>query len=292
MRLCRRRRAAGDPTWGAATVLLAAGLGLGACRAQPPPAPDVVARIDAADVPYSELKTFLDKSLGEPADSLSSDVLSELFDQFLDETLLSRLAVDEKAAAPGTDRRKAIDGLLAKNLPSEPTAEEVAGYYAAHRAEFERPERVHLRQILVEDRTSAESAVAALKRGEDFAAVARRLSRDPSASYGGDQGELARSDLPTAFADVIFGLKPGEASDIVPAEYGFHIFQVVEHLQAELQPLAAAEPEIRLELRRAAGDQALARLVVEARARYTVKVFGRNLPFNYRGAYGEHEAAK
>ena len=79
--------------------------------------------------------------------------------------------------------------------------------------------------------------------------VARRLSRGPRADGGGVQGELARSDLPPSYADLIFALKPGEVSPVVPAEYGFHLFQVIEREPAEVVPLAAARGEILAKLR-------------------------------------------
>jgi peptidyl-prolyl cis-trans isomerase C len=278
---------------GAALLCLA-----GACRGEPAPAPDVVARIGESDVRYAQFQSYLAQAVGEPGTTLASDVLTQLFDQFLDEELLARLAADRgavasPAGAAGDARgrrraRRAIDALLARTV-AEPSAAEVAAFYRAHRAEFARPERVRLRQILVEDRETAERALRELAAGGDSAAEARRLS------HGGDQPgragtweggvTLSRRDLPPAFADIVFGLRPGEVSRIVPAEYGFHIFQVVERLPEEQVPLEQAAAEIRGRLRQERADRRLAELVVEARNQYTVVVYGRNLPFNYEGSY-------
>jgi parvulin-like peptidyl-prolyl isomerase len=110
-----------------------------------------------------------------------------------------------------------------------------------------------------------------------------RLSPASEAPAGADQGILAREELPPAFADLIFDLKEGEPSSVVPAGYGFHVFQVVRRLPAEELSLAAAADSIRADLRRAAADAELAALGREARTRYTVAVYDQNLPFNYRG---------
>ena len=115
---------------------------------------------------------------------------------------------------------------------------------------------MRLRQILTEDRATAERALKEIAGGADFEEVARRLSRDPSAASGGYQGELSREDLPPSFAEIIFGLKPGEVSRLVPAEYGFHIFQVTGREPAQVVPLAAARPEILGKLRQERADQA------------------------------------
>jgi peptidyl-prolyl cis-trans isomerase C len=230
--------------------------------------------------------------VGDSGGVLGSDVLSELFDQFLDERLLTRLATDRGLVKAGATPRQAMDALLAEGLKQEPSPAEIARYYQAHRQEFARPERVRLRQILTEDRKAADQAVQEIAAGRPFEEVARRISRDPSAASGGYQGELARGDLPPSFADVIFALKPGEASRVVPADYGFHIFQVVEREPAQVVPLEAARDEIVARLRRQGADGLLRSLVRDARNRYNVKVYERNLPFGYEGFYSEAHAQK
>ena len=106
-----------------------------------------------------------------------------------------------------------------------------------------------------------------------------------SEAVWGDEGELSPGDLPPALADTIFALEPGEVSAVVAADYGFHIFQVVERLPPEQMELAEAEDRIRQMLSRELVDDGLEELVVEARERYNVQVFRRNIPFNYAGAY-------
>jgi parvulin-like peptidyl-prolyl isomerase len=262
---------------------------------QPPPAPDAAARIGGEDVRYGDFEAYLKRTVNDTDGVLGSDVLSQLFDQFLEERLLARLAVDRKVVrgTPGTaaGQRAAIEALLASRQPREAaSAEDVARYYAVHRQDFARPERVKLRQILTQDRATAERALKEIGGGADFAEVSRRLSHDPGAAAGGYQGELTREDLPPSFAEVIFGLKPGEVSRLVPADYGFHIFQVTERQPAQVISLEAARPEILSKLRQEKADRLLQSLVQEARARYNVTVNGRNLPFDYEGYYSDSHA--
>lgn len=273
------------------TLAPAALLLLTACqRAAPPPAPDAVARIGETEVRYSELESYIARTVGDTGGVLGSGVLSELFDQFLDEKLLERLAVDRGLVQGTSKPRRAIDALLAEGLRQEPGPGEVAAYYRAHAAEFARPERVKVRQILTEDQATAERALKAIAAGEPFEEVARRLSRDPSAASGGYQGELTRADLPPAFADVIFSLQPGEVSRLVPADYGVHIFQVVDRQPAAVVPLEQARGEILGRLRQERADRLLRSLVQDARSRYNVSIYERNLPFGYEGSYKESNA--
>ena len=275
---------------GWSVMLLAA-----ACERAAPPPPDAAAMVGDAEVRYAEFERYVALNVGEPGGVLGSDVLSELFDQFLDERLLERLAADRglvRASAAPDQGRQAIDALLEKDLRQEPGDAEVARYYQEHRQDFARPERVRLRQILTADRKDAEEARREIAAGTSFEEVARRLSRGPRADGGGVQGELSRGDLPPSFADLIFALKPGEVSPVVPAEYGFHLFQVIEREPAEVVPLAAARGEILGKLRQQRADQLLRSLVQEARNHYNVRVYERNLPFAYQGSYSHAQKAR
>lgn len=250
-------------------------------------APDSVARFAGREVAYDRFEEYLEQNLGGVDSALPSEVLSQLLDQFLDELLLAQLATERGLATPETPSRRAVMALLsAENARVEPGPESISTYYREHQGDFSRPERVRLAQILVEDRATAEEVLEALASGEDFAAVAERLSQAPGVESGGDQGELARGDLPPAFVEPIFSLSPGQTTPIVEADYGFHIFRVLEKRPAEELPLAAVEEEIREILRRQAADQRLSQLTREARNRYTPKVYERNVPFNYLGRYG------
>ena len=157
------------------------------CGRTPPPAPDLVARIGPEEIRYGRFEEYVKRTAGDGETVLAGPVLSQLFDQFLDEELLSRLAIDRGLAREGASaalRRKAVDAMLASSMQN-PAETEIAAWYQAHRDELARPERVRLRQILTEDRATAERALREISAGADFAQVARKLSRDPGAASGG-----------------------------------------------------------------------------------------------------------
>lgn len=290
----------------AAAVLLvtAALLTLAGCNGEPPSRGDVLVKLDGEELRYADFQSYVEQNVDHDADgnvdhgdgeggdgaehrrgSLESSVLSRLFDQFLEERLLVRLAHERGLAKDQASQRAAVDFLI--QAVGEPQVGEsaIAAYYESHRDEFERPEQVQLRQILVRDAKIAGEAREAVLAGEDFATVAVRTSEEPQAERGGDQGLLGRGDLPPAFADVIFNLSPGEVSDIVAADYGYHLFQVVERRPAQLVSLAEAHEQIREKLQRQLADELIAGFVKTAKETYHVEVFPSHFPFDYQGAY-------
>jgi hypothetical protein len=259
---------------------------MSACRQPAPISADVAALIDETEVPYARFESFLHGQVGEGAAGLDSQVLSRLFDQFLGEELLARLAAEERIAEPGAPGRDAVDALLAS--AGEPTEAEARAFYDAHREQFRLPERVLLRQILVATGEQAEVARRRLQAGEPFSAVARELSADPSAEAGGLQGEITLDDLPGPFAQQVATLRPGEVGEPLEASDGWHLFQVDARLPERLRPFSEVSGEIAASLRRERGDALLARRLSEAADRYNVVVYAQNLPFEYQG---DHSAA-
>lgn len=265
---------------------LAAGLAalLSGCGAAGP-SPEAVAVVDGAEVTYAELSAYVEAETDSPAAALEGPVLSRLLDQHLTERLLVRVAQDRGLVAPDAGTREALSALLESAPAGEPVRPEVLARYRDRRDELTLPERVRLRQVLTQTREEAEAARAELAAGADFADVARRYSQDPSAPYGGAQGELAREDLPEEFADVLFGLEPGEVSEVLEADYGFHIFQVTARLPGRVVPFEEAEASLSEGIREERVRRWLDGLVEEARSRYAVRVYEKNLPFDYHGAF-------
>lgn len=102
---------------------------------------------------------------------------------------------------------------------------ELDAYYAAHRADFDRPVQVRARQIVVTDQATGERVLAELRKGAGFAEVAKRVSLSPEAERGGDLGFFGRDEMPPEFA-LVFDLPVGKLSPLVKSDYGYHLFLV------------------------------------------------------------------
>ena len=119
-----------------------------------------------------------------------------------------------------------------------PTEAEIAAYYQANLQQFANPEQVHAQHILL--KTAGKDAAAVRKQadaihaeataaGADFPALARKYSEDDaSKATGGDLGFFGRGSMVKPFEDAAFALQPGQISDVVETEFGFHVIQRVD----------------------------------------------------------------
>jgi len=268
-----------------AIALAAAVVALGGCAAPELPGTDVLGRIGGADVRYAEFGSYLRANLGESGGSLESAALSGMLDQFLTERLLARLALDRGLVRPGAAAAGAVEALLAAEPEAPITDSAIAAYYAEHSEEFRVPEQVELLGIRCEDRAAADRALRELSGDASFADVARRLSNGPTAAAGGELGTMSPGDLPPEVADAVVRLRVGQPSSPVATGDGVQIFEIARRLPEHVRPLAEVRDQIQRRLGGARADRAYARLVTEARSRYAVQVFDRNLPFVYHGKF-------
>jgi peptidyl-prolyl cis-trans isomerase SurA len=115
-----------------------------------------------------------------------------------------------------------------------------------------------------------------LQQGADFESLAREYSEDrPSAERGGDLGLVQRRSLPPSFEEIAFRMEPGEISDVVRTEFGFHIIKV-----SERQPIQSYE-EMKDNLRRQYQNNMMRtdqqKYVEALREKYTVERFPENV---------------
>lgn len=149
---------------------------------------------------------------------------------------------------------------LAENQDVSP--EEMKAYYEDHEQEFSLEEQVKARHILIQvgeeasdaevekARQEIEKAARSLKQGTDFARLATEMSEAPSADQGGELGWFCRNSMVQAFEEAAFALEPGEISDPVRTQFGFHLIQVTERREAGVQPFTQVQDEIRTRLAR------------------------------------------
>jgi peptidyl-prolyl cis-trans isomerase C len=102
--------------------------------------------------------------------------------------------------------------------------EEIEEYFRIHENEYRYEYRVS--HILVNTPEEAEEVKEQLKKNS-FAWVANRYSIDPVARRGGDLGYLSKGNMIPELENVVFGMKPGEVSDIVKSNFGYHIVMLV-----------------------------------------------------------------
>lgn len=147
----------------------------------------------------------------------------------------------------------------------------VAQFYEANKAAFD---QTCVRHILVADEATAMAIKARIDGGGDFAAIAKAESTDNqggqggSAAKGGDLGCVGAGAFVPPFEEAMTSLQPGQTSDPVKTEFGFHIIQVTERKTLSLEEAA---PQIKENLQSRAPDP-LQVYVTEALAKAKIKV--------------------
>lgn len=176
-------------------------------------------------------------------------------------------------------RRMTIDAFLRAELdPGRPIAEsDIAARYEARRDDAMRPEQVLARQILVKTEEEAAHILRELRaKRTTFEDAARRFSDAPERDDGGRLGWYARGELPDVF-DVAFVLSPGQITDVIASQYGFHIFELLEKREKGIDSLEAATPRIEAELRREREERETAALLTRLKGQIPVLIDERAL---------------
>lgn len=166
-----------------------------------------------------------------------------------------------------------IERLMAKSLNRHTPVQssEVRKYYQENAREFERPDQVRVRQIVVATEEEAQKMLALLRAQKDFAQLAREKSTAPEAERGGDLGYFARGDMPAEF-NVVFGLAPKGISGVVKSPYGYHIFKLEDKRRAGRVSIDEAYKSIADKLRREKEDLQYKAWFNELRARTKLEV--------------------
>ena len=126
----------------------------------------------------------------------------------------------------GSVRKELVINKLTDKLTEKVavTDEEIKAYYDTHQDEFVSVKASH---ILLETKEEAEKMLQKVKAGENFAELAKQNSIDPTAKENsGDLDYFRHGDMLEPFEKAAFALKPGEISEIVQTDFGFHIIKV------------------------------------------------------------------
>lgn len=129
------------------------------------------------------------------------------------------------------------------------TDEEIKNYY--EQAKYE----LKARHILVADEKTANEVITKLKKGEDFAKLAKEYSSDGSAAQGGDLGWFTVGKMVPEFNDAAYALKLNTISEPVKTQFGYHIIEVTDKREVkDYGTLEEKKAEIRDAIKATKGD--------------------------------------
>src|SRR5580693_197338 len=258
----RRARLASAATGCLAMVLLA-GLPVRAEDANP-----VLAKVNGAEIRQSDV-ALAEEELGpslaqmDPA-TKKDNVLAFLIDMKIVAKAAEAKKIEErddfKARLAFTRNRLLMDNLLAVEGKAATTEDAMKKVYDDASKQITGEQEVHARHILVETEDEAKAVEEELKKGADFAELAKKKSKDPGASDGGDLGFFTKEQMVPEFSAVAFALEPGKISDPVKSQFGWHIIKVEEKRDRKPPDFAQVKAQIETYVTRKAQADYVAKL--------------------------------
>ena len=192
---------------------------------------------------------------------------------------LAAQGIDEESFRKELEKGAKVNKLVEQACSGvpDPTEDEVARFFEAHKAEFVEPPQVLCQHILVKG-TSAEAfeKIRAIRErivaGADFAEEAKKNSDCPSGAEGGSLGWFGRGMMVPEFDKVAFEMKKGEVSDIVTTQFGYHIIYKAGEKGGTAQTLVDVHDQIKDLLRHEARGRAMDQFVAELKEKAEVKL--------------------
>jgi len=205
-------------------------------RAQAQP-DKVIAKVSGVEIRESDL-AMAEEDMGQQAQQLQGDAKRDALVGYLADVIIVSKAAEAKKVTEQKDfknritfirNKLAMEMLLVEEGKAASTDAAMKKVYeeAVQKAGAE-PE-VRARHILVPTEEEAKAVLAEIKKGTDFAELAKQKSKDPgAAAEGGDLGYFGKTQMVPEFAEVAFKLNKGEVSDPVKTQFGWHIIKVEE----------------------------------------------------------------
>jgi peptidyl-prolyl cis-trans isomerase C len=226
----------------ALALALVAGFALAApaVRAQDDP---VVARVNGTEIRQSDLAVAEDEVGAQQVAQMPPEQKRDYLISFVTDMLLVAKAAEAKKVGDSADFKRKLAFarnklLMEQYLQSEAkaavTEAAMRKVYDEAVGQMSKEPEVRARHILVETEDEAKAVLAELKKGADFAELAKSKSKDPGSADGGDLGYFTKDQMVPEFSEVAFKLEKGALSEPVKSQFGWHIIKVED--KRERQP--------------------------------------------------------
>jgi peptidyl-prolyl cis-trans isomerase C len=194
----------------------------------------VIARVNGVDITQGDL-ALAEEDVGSEMQAVSPEAKREQLISYLADIIMVTQAADKKNLADNPDfkrrlaflRNKLLMGYeLQQEAKTAVTDEALHQTYDEAVKSMAGQEEVRARHVLVESEDEAKALLEQLKNGADFATLAKEKSKDPGAAEGGDLGYFTKDQMVPEFADVAFKMYPGQLSNPVKTQFGWHVIKV------------------------------------------------------------------
>ena len=228
----------------------------------------VLVKVNGAEIRQSDV-ALAEEELGPSLAQMDPATKKENVLAFLIDMKIVAKAAEDKKIEDRPDfksrlafarNRLLMDNLLAVEGKAATTNEAMKKVYDEAAKQIEGEQEVHARHILVETEDEAKAIEAELKKGADFAELAKKKSKDPGAADGGDLGFFTKDQMVPEFSTVAFALEPGKISDPVKSQFGWHVIKVEEKRNRQAPDFAQVRPQIETYVTRKAQAEYVSKL--------------------------------
>ena len=232
------------------------------------PSGTVVARVNGVDIREGDL-ALAEEDLGAEIANAPPEAKREHLISYLADVIMVTQAAEKKNIADNPDFKRRLAFLRNKLLMGFELQEEAKAAVsdeAMHQTYEEAvqsmrgQEEVHARHILVESEDEAKALLDQLKAGGDFVALAKEKSKDPGGSDGGDLGYFTKDQMVPEFAEVAFKMYPGQLSNPVKTQFGWHIIKVEDKRSKQAPEFDRVKDQIETFLTRKAQTELISKL--------------------------------
>lgn len=230
---------------------------------------DIVAKVGDAEITEADI-AFAAQDLGQQLQQFPPAQWRQLLlDVVIDMELLAQAArkdgldqdPDFKKQLEFLELRALRNAYLGDKINGSITDEDVKAAYDKEFADFEGPEEINARHILVKEKAEAEEIIKELEGGADFIELAKEKSTGPSGPNGGDLGYFGKGQMVKPFEDAVFALEPGAITkEPVQTQFGWHVIKLEDKRRQEKPALEAVENELRQQLMRERYEQRMTEL--------------------------------
>jgi peptidyl-prolyl cis-trans isomerase C len=224
----------------------------------------VVARVNGVEIHQSDLAAAQDE-IGSNMPAVAPDQKRDYLVTYLADVIILAQAADQQKLSDDPDVKRQLafernkvlmEALLQKTGKAAQTDEAMHKVYDQVVKQMKPEEEVHAHHILVPTEDEAKAIEAELKKGADFAALAKEKSKDPSgAQNGGDLGWFTKDQMVPEFADAAFKLDKGQISDPVHTQFGWHIIRVDDKRMKPVPTFDQVKPQLANYVARQAQEQ-------------------------------------
>ena len=197
----------------------------------------VLATINGRGITETDLR-HVEAEIGSDLGSIPPENRRQIMVEFLIQNELFATAAETDKLGEGTNfdskvayykRRALRDTYFERRIREAVTEADAKKLYDKQAEQMKDNPQVRVRHILVEKEEDAREIKEKIVHGGDFAKLAIEKSKDPgSAPKGGDLGFLQKGQTVKAFDETIFKLNPGDISDPIKTEFGWHVIKVEE----------------------------------------------------------------